>query len=437
MGVEIILDEGDLRHNRKPRSDSPGFDGMAAEVTLSYVAALHEHGVNVTFAYISDVHDNHVTAAAFGPGEAGYVAALRDYDQAFGVFFARLAADGITAANTLFIFTADEGDHFVGGPPSPANCDGVNVPCTYQKIGEIDASLDRLLKVEDGVTTQFAAHFDSAPTIHINGNPAQFAPTTFGLEVAMSGLVAINPITQNQDELAVAFADRTMMKLLHMVTQDPARTPSFTMFGDPDYFFLTSPTDTCNSPANCVVEAAAFAWNHGDIQPEITTTWLGMAGPGVRHLGVTREVWPDHADIRPTLLALVGLDDDCTHDGIPLFEFTRSGSSGGDARSEAARIYKQLNAPIGEFGLGVIALITQAIKNHDPVGDAQTVGQLEALGADRDRIAAALRSVLDAPSSEGSKSDEQNVSGLIDDADRLLARVADLGQAPDMHDGGH
>lgn len=133
-----------------------------------------------------------------------------------------------------------------------------------------------------------AAHFDSAPTIHINGNPGQFAPTTFGLEVAMSGVVAINPITQNQDELAVAFADRTTMKLLHMVTQDPARTPSFTMFGDPDYFFLTSPTSTCSSPANCVVEAPAFAWNHGDIQPEITTTWLGMAGPGVRHLGVTR-----------------------------------------------------------------------------------------------------------------------------------------------------
>ena len=287
------------------------------------------------------------------------------------------------------------------------------------------------------MTTQFAAHCDSAPTIHINGNPGQFAPTTFGLEVAMSGVVAINPITQNQDELAVAFADRTTMKLLHMVTQDPARTPSFTMFGDPDYFFLTSPTSTCSSPANCVVEAPAFAWNHGDIQPEITTTWLGMAGPGVRHLGVTREVWSDHADIRPTLLALVGLEDDYTHDGIPLFQFTRSGSSDGDARSEAARIFKQLNAPVGEFGLGVVALITQAIKNHDPVGYAQTVGQLEALGADRDRIAAALRSVLDAPSSEGSKSDEQNVSGLIDDADRLLARVADLGQAPDMHDGGH
>ena len=29
------------------------------------------------------------------------------------------------------------------------------------------------------------------------------------------------------------------MKLLHMVTASPARTPTFTMFGDDDYFFET------------------------------------------------------------------------------------------------------------------------------------------------------------------------------------------------------
>ena len=54
----------------------PGFDGMEATVSLSYVAALQEHGVPVTYAYISDAHDNHPTGPAFGPGSAGYVAAL-------------------------------------------------------------------------------------------------------------------------------------------------------------------------------------------------------------------------------------------------------------------------------------------------------------------------------------------------------------------------
>ena len=106
---------------------------MEATVSLSYVAAMQEHGVPVTYAYISDAHDNHPTGPAYGPGQAGYVAASSHaYDEAFGTFFSRLAADGINQSNTLFIFTADEGDHFVGGPPSPANCDGVTIALHLQ-----------------------------------------------------------------------------------------------------------------------------------------------------------------------------------------------------------------------------------------------------------------------------------------------------------------
>ncbi len=51
--------------------------------------------------------------------------------------FTRLAAHGIDKSNTLFIFTVDEGDHFVGGTPTPANCDGVNVPCDWtNQVGD-------------------------------------------------------------------------------------------------------------------------------------------------------------------------------------------------------------------------------------------------------------------------------------------------------------
>ena len=51
----------------------------------------------------------------------GHATALAAYDDAFNKFFTRLSADGITRDNTLFVFTADEGDHFVGGAPSPAS----------------------------------------------------------------------------------------------------------------------------------------------------------------------------------------------------------------------------------------------------------------------------------------------------------------------------
>src|SRR2546428_2374197 len=100
---------GDVIQDPSGHIGFPGFDGMAAKVSLSYVAAMQEHGVPVTYAYISDAHDKHPSGPAFGPGQAGYVAALQAYDDAFNKFFTRLADDGINANNTLFIFTADEG----------------------------------------------------------------------------------------------------------------------------------------------------------------------------------------------------------------------------------------------------------------------------------------------------------------------------------------
>src|SRR5947209_8378350 len=118
----------------------PGFDGMSASVSLAYVAAMQEHGVPVTYAYISDAHDAHPNGPAYGPGQAGYVAALKAYDEAFGKFFTRLANDGINSSNTLFVFTADEGEHFVGCAPSPAGCDGVTTHCTYSKLGEVNGN---------------------------------------------------------------------------------------------------------------------------------------------------------------------------------------------------------------------------------------------------------------------------------------------------------
>ena len=126
------------------RSADPGFPNIfnpTATQSLGYAATMLEAGVQVVYLYIADAHDNRFGSGTFGPGEAGYVAQLKQYDTAFGKFFARLAADGITKDNTLFVVVPDENDHFVGGTPSPAHCDGVNVPCTYAtgQKGEINA----------------------------------------------------------------------------------------------------------------------------------------------------------------------------------------------------------------------------------------------------------------------------------------------------------
>ena len=45
----------------------PGFDGMLASVSLGYVAQMQEAGVPITYAYISDAHDEHAQAEALCP----------------------------------------------------------------------------------------------------------------------------------------------------------------------------------------------------------------------------------------------------------------------------------------------------------------------------------------------------------------------------------
>ena len=115
--------DGNVIQDQNGHVGFPGFDGMEANVSLSWVAQMQEAGIPVTYAYISDAHDAHGTSGnihfAYGPGEAGYAQQLHDYDHAFEQFFNRLAADGINKSNTLFLFTVDEGDHFVGDQPTP------------------------------------------------------------------------------------------------------------------------------------------------------------------------------------------------------------------------------------------------------------------------------------------------------------------------------
>src|SRR5260370_12831768 len=107
----------------------PGFNGTSAAVSLSYVAAMQEHGVPITTAYISAVHEKADTG--LGPGDPVYEQNLRNYDEAFGKFFTRLAADGINKSNTLFAVTADENDQFGGIGPSKPRCNGAGRACAY------------------------------------------------------------------------------------------------------------------------------------------------------------------------------------------------------------------------------------------------------------------------------------------------------------------
>lgn len=411
----------------------PGFDGMTPAVSLSYVAAMQEHGIPVTYAYLSDAHDNHATGNAFGPGEAGYVAQLQAYDSAFATFFTRLAHDGINAHNTLFVVTADENDHFVGGAPSPANCNGVTAPCTYSQIGEIDGNLTGLLATQQHVTTPFAVHADSAPAIYLTGNPARTdQQTTRPFEQALGKLTAVNPLTGQTEQLTQLLADPVELNMLHMVTGDPARTPDVIMFANPDYFLFTGASN-CVKP--CVQEESGFAWNHGDVNPDITTTWLGMVGPGVKHLGVDGQVWSDHTDIRPTMMELLGLRDDYQHEGRVLFEVIKPSALPDAVRDrletleDLAQIYKQINAPVGQLSLNTLQISTTALESSSPNDDTYTrlENRLISLTQQRNTIANQIINILEQAEFGNSHghSDQLNqlppaFTGLIEQAKGLL-----------------
>jgi hypothetical protein len=406
--------------NGTPITAFPGFDGMAATNTLGYVAEMQEHGVPVTYAYISDAHDKHPSGPAYGPGQAGYVAALKSYDDAFAAFFSRLAADNINAGNTVFTITADEGDHFVG--VQKTGCDGVTTPCVYgpNEVGEINTNMAGLLATEQGVTTPFQVHSDDAPTVYITGNPANDALVTRGFERATGQLTAVNPYTGNTENLTRAMADPAEMKLLHMVTSDPARTPTFTWFANPDYFLFAA-APNCTSP--CVSINPNFAWNHGDIGQDINVTWLGLVGPGVLNLGVKDDLWTDHTDIRPTLLALTGLHDDYAHAGRPITEVMA------DARQDLDRlaaIYKQINAPVGQLGLESAAFATAAIESNTS-GDQMYLNAdatIAAWTSRRDALAARMVALLDFTAPGGSTlHNDRDLNDLITQGRALLGEV--------------
>ncbi len=410
----------------------PGFDPTAAQ-SLAYVAAMQEHGVPVTYAYIADAHDANPGGGAYGPGEAGYEQQLKSYDDAFGAFFQRLANDGITTNNTLFVVTADENDHFVGGPPSPANCDGVTVPCTYSQIGEIDTNLPGLLSSEQGITTPFTVHEDSAPPVYITGRPAATDPTTRDFERATGQLTATDPYTGQPEQLTDFMADPAELSVLHMVTGDPNRTPSFVLFGNPNNFFCMGESWCSPSSPYTTLDDGA-AWNHGDVSPDINTTWLGMAGPGVRRIGLDSSTWASETDTRPTMMALLGLHDDYTHEGRVLLEDLNNGalpstlSAHRETLLRLAQVYEQINSPVGQLGLATLSASTQGLEsnNTDDATYTQTESWLQGIASQRNSLAATIGGMLEDAEFNGQALNEQAAKQAIAQVQALLAQ-ADAG----------
>ena len=418
----------------------PGFDSMSAAVTLGYIAQMQEAGIPVTYAYISDLHDNHAGGGAYGPGEQGYVNALKDYDNAFAKFFTRLSSDGINPSNTLFIVTADENDHFAG--QQAQNCDGVTTPCQYNTVatkpyhgqydvtnagqavttwtgpttwppttengplvGEVGYNMFWLLGSTIN-STGYDISFDSAPSFYIDQQPQAVDgsghvvanPTLRAFEHAAANLYAFDPYVDAAELTPVAryLVDGPTLKALHMVNADPQRTMSFTMFSQPDYYFQTySP---CSGKSQgCLNDS--YAWIHGDYSNDIGQTWLGIAGPGVKNDGIDSSTWTDHTDIVPTVNALLDLKPDYQPDGRVITQILAPSvakDDNGESFTDLGDLYKQLNAPYGDFAHSLIVASTNAIKADDATY-LSTERRIQELTFHRDELVWRMKNVLDGP----------------------------------------
>jgi hypothetical protein len=208
---------------------------------------------------------------------------------------------------------------------------------------------------------------------------------------------------------------------------------------------------------------AGFAWNHGGIQPEIARTFLGIVGPGVMHSGGGGDngkskngdavglksddsqsesgdsagiQFSDHTDIRPTILALLGLHDDYAHDGRVLFEILNpsalphSLTAHQDTLLELARVYKMINAPFGDLGRDSLIVSTAALASNttNDVMYTKLEAKIASWHTQRDALAGQMKAMLEGAAFGDETIDEGEAKGLISQGGALLEQVSECAE---------
>ena len=276
-GYQVTDGNGDLvdldgNTLKETFTGTPGFTGFSptATQTLAVLADMQEAGIPVTYGYISDLHEkkadtrigcattaNGATAGRpVGPGDNCYVENAQHYDAAFQTFFTRLAQDGITPANTLFVISAEENDQFAGAnvgraiQPSPAGCDGKpRQQHAYTPRGR-SANCRRTSRPCSPARPR-STQFDIEPqgaSIYVHGQPAANDPVVRQLERDTAAMTGNDPYSGVSNEKITKYqAGALEQRVLHIQTADPLRTPTYTLFPKGDYFFSTTGAPSASS----------------------------------------------------------------------------------------------------------------------------------------------------------------------------------------------
>jgi hypothetical protein len=266
--------------------------------------------------------------------------------------------------------------------------------------------------------------------------PPRVTQRSLRIMKTMASLSAVNPHTGLSEsllgnglgpQLQGAVVDPITQKLLHMnTTADIDRSPTFTFFGNPNFFFFPTGSTTPSV-------FTGDSWNHGDIQPEIGRTFIGIVGPGVRNLGITHpsDFFTDHVDLRPTIVSLLGLTDDYPHDGRVIVELIDSNILPGSLQTNLTtllrlgQIYKQLEAPFGELAKSALTVSTYAIESMLPNDQTYTYleDQIALWTSQRDVLADQIKAMLEDAEFNGQPIDKLQAEQLISEGSLLLGRA--------------
>jgi hypothetical protein len=136
------------------------------------------------------------------------------------------------------------------------------------------------------------------------------------------------------------------------------------------------------------------------------------------------------------MLALVGLSETYVHDGRVLIDQLDAWAVPQALRAHRetlrrlGEVYKQLNAPFGQFGMDTLMASTSALKSGSDTNDqryTQIEQQIESLTAQRDALASQMKTQLDAAAFDDQAINEREAKRLIEQGEALLERAHELG----------
>jgi hypothetical protein len=165
-----------------------------------------------------------------------------------------------------------------------------------------------------------------------------------------------------------------------------------------------------------------------------------MVGPGVRPIGVTQptDFFTDHTDVRPTMMYLVGLNDDYQHDGRVILEMldpnTLSGTLHAHSHTllELGQIYKQINAPFGSLAQSTLTVSTYAIESTSQGDTIYTnlENRIASWSTQRDALATQIKQLLSQAQFSGLAINEQQAKQLISSSQTLLDQASACASSP-------